>query len=214
MPPHLLSAVLRSVGACRWLVTRPLVSLARATKYFAPANLRATTEDDSYRRLIDYYMRNKYTLRYSGGLVPDFYHALIKGQGVFLSPVTAHSPAKLRLVYEVAALAFISCAAGGGAVDQHGHDLMTHTVSTTNHADMLLKGPHCQQHQGSRCAQELTVLLHCVFCTSLLVFVSCVCQLSSYDARSGLVIGSLSEIERYKEFRSGASEQQPPASNA
>jgi sedoheptulose-bisphosphatase len=32
------------------------------------------------RALVNYWIENKYTLRYSGGLVPDVYHILIKGQ--------------------------------------------------------------------------------------------------------------------------------------
>jgi len=133
----------------QWLVTRPSLSLSADCKTFAPANLRATAEDEQYRRLVvDHYLARKYTLRYSGGLVPDFYHALIKGQGVFLSPVTHKSPAKLRLLYEAAALSFISARAGGGAVDQHGRDLLTRRIG-------------------------------------------------HYDERTGLIIGSRNEVERY-----------------
>ena len=32
------------------------------------------------RALVDFWIENKYTLRYSGGLVPDVYHILAKGQ--------------------------------------------------------------------------------------------------------------------------------------
>ena len=49
---------------------------------FAPGNLRATADNSAYRALVNYWIENKYTLRYSGGLVPDVYHILLKGQGV------------------------------------------------------------------------------------------------------------------------------------
>ena len=49
---------------------------------FAPGNLRATADNNAYQALVNYWIENKYTLRYSGGLVPDVYHILIKGQGV------------------------------------------------------------------------------------------------------------------------------------
>jgi sedoheptulose-bisphosphatase len=150
------SSSLSGLSGDRWVLTRPSLRLARSTKYFAPANLRATSEDPLYRQLVvDHYLARKYTLRYSGGLVPDFYHALIKGSGVFLSPVTERSPAKLRLLYEVAALAFLSTQAGGGAVDQHGAELMGRT-------------------------------------------------LEHYDQRSGLVIGSMDEVERYSQLQRGS----------
>lgn len=87
------------------------------TRYFAPANLRAAAEDERYSKLVTYYMQHKYTLRYSGGLVPDVVHALVKGHGIYVSPVTATSKAKLRRLYELAPIALIMECAGGNAVD-------------------------------------------------------------------------------------------------
>ncbi|TLS30092.1 hypothetical protein PpBr36_03723 [Pyricularia pennisetigena] len=52
------------------------------TRYFAPANLRAAAECDKYSALVSHFISQKYTLRYSGGLVPDVVHALVKGHGV------------------------------------------------------------------------------------------------------------------------------------
>ena len=40
-------------------------------KLFAPGNLRATFDNPAYERLINYYLGEKYTLRYTGGMVPD-----------------------------------------------------------------------------------------------------------------------------------------------
>lgn len=87
------------------------------TRYFAPANLRAAAQDDRYMGLVSRYIREGYTLRYSGGLVPDVVHALVKGHGVYVSPVTAQSRAKLRRLYELYPVALIVEAAGGRAVD-------------------------------------------------------------------------------------------------
>jgi hypothetical protein len=39
--------------------------------------------------------------------VPDVHHILAKGGGVFCNPALTAAPAKLRLVYEAAPLAFI-----------------------------------------------------------------------------------------------------------
>ncbi|KAI0185530.1 hypothetical protein EV127DRAFT_441409 [Xylaria flabelliformis] len=87
------------------------------TRYFAPANLRAASEDARYMALISKYITERYTLRYSGGLVPDVVHALVKGHGVYLSPVTAGSKAKLRRAFELLPVALVVECAGGLAID-------------------------------------------------------------------------------------------------
>ena len=46
--------------------------------YFAPGNLRAAADNSVYKSLIDGYIANRWTLRYSGGLVPDVHLLLIK----------------------------------------------------------------------------------------------------------------------------------------
>lgn len=101
-------------------VLRPSVRLATPpfkTRYFAPANLRAAGHDERYMGLVSGYISEGYTLRYSGGLVPDVMHALVKGHGVYISPVTGRSAAKLRRLYELLPVAFVVEAAGGKAVD-------------------------------------------------------------------------------------------------
>ncbi|KAI4865193.1 sedoheptulose-1,7-bisphosphatase [Hypoxylon rubiginosum] len=87
------------------------------TRYFAPANLRSAAEDAKYMTLVSDFIQKKYTLRYSGGLVPDVVHALVKGHGIYISPVTAASKAKLRRLYELFPLALIVESAGGKAIN-------------------------------------------------------------------------------------------------
>lgn len=89
----------------------------RSTRYFAPANLRAAAEDPRYMALVARFVAERYTLRYSGGLVPDVVHALVKGHGVYVSPVTAGSRAKLRRAFELLPVALVVECAGGLAVD-------------------------------------------------------------------------------------------------
>lgn len=48
-----------------------------------------------------------------GGLGPDVYQLFVKGHGVFCNPASNGAPAKLRLAYEVAPIAFLVEAAGG-----------------------------------------------------------------------------------------------------
>ena len=40
---------------------------------FSPGNLRATFDNPEYEKLISYWVGEKYTLRYTGGMVPDVF---------------------------------------------------------------------------------------------------------------------------------------------
>lgn len=111
---------LRDRGSQDCEIIRTDVKLAEApfkTRYFAPANLRAAGQDAKYMALVNRYIEEGYTLRYSGGLVPDVLHALVKGHGIYVSPVTAKSKAKLRRLFELFPIALIVECAGGLAVD-------------------------------------------------------------------------------------------------
>ena len=44
-------------------------------KMFSPGNLRATFDNPEYEKLISYWVGEKYTLRYTGGMVPDVFQA-------------------------------------------------------------------------------------------------------------------------------------------
>ena len=74
--------------------------------------------DDAIRDYTRYVHRHEgYTARYSGALVGDIHRILMQG-GVFLYPGTMKKPeGKLRLLYEVAPLAFLVEQAGGRASD-------------------------------------------------------------------------------------------------
>merc|ERR550537_1293907 len=79
--------------------------------------MRAAQEVEGYSKLIDYYMTNRYTLRYSGGLVPDVCQQFTKQQGVFSNPTSKASPAKLRLAFEAAPFGLLVEKAGGKTSD-------------------------------------------------------------------------------------------------
>lgn len=125
-------------------IVRPSITLSPPpfkTRYFAPANLRAAAEDERYASLISSYISDKYTLRYSGGLVPDVVHALVKGHGVYVSPVTEASKAKLRRLYELAPLALIVECAGGRAVDPAtGRDVLATVIGDCDERGGLVCG--------------------------------------------------------------------------
>lgn len=96
-----------------WVVSIPKISIASKATTFGPGNLRACVDNHKYKALVDYWIENQYTLRYSGGLVPDIYHMLIKGQGVMSNASSRKCKAKLRLLFECAPIALIIEGAGG-----------------------------------------------------------------------------------------------------
>ncbi|KAG6763738.1 hypothetical protein POTOM_031177 [Populus tomentosa] len=104
-------------------------------KLFSPGNLRATFDNPDYEKhklfcllpmplfltqqLINYYVKEKYTLRYTGGMVPDVNQIIVKEKGVFTNVISPSSKAKLRLLFEVAPLGLLVENAGGYSSDGH-----------------------------------------------------------------------------------------------
>ncbi|KAF2796632.1 sedoheptulose-1,7-bisphosphatase [Melanomma pulvis-pyrius CBS 109.77] len=125
-------------------IVQPKVRLLDApfkTRYFAPANMRAAAEDEKYMNLITHFVSQRYTLRYSGGLVPDVVHALVKGHGIYVSPVTAVSKAKLRRLYELTPIALIVECAGGLAIDAgDGRSILERPIEHTDERAGLMCG--------------------------------------------------------------------------
>ena len=56
------------------------ISPAVVMQLFAPANLRATADNPAYGELVRHWMEQRYTLRYSGGMVPDVNHIFAKAR--------------------------------------------------------------------------------------------------------------------------------------
>jgi sedoheptulose-bisphosphatase len=100
-----------------WICSRHQIQIQPDCKIFSPANLRAAQDVPGYKRLVDHYMEERYTLRYSGGLVPDVYQQFTKTQGIFTNPTSPSSPAKLRLAFEAAPFALLVEKAGGKSSD-------------------------------------------------------------------------------------------------
>jgi len=98
--------------AC-WELSRDVVTIEKDGKIFAPGNLRATNDNAQYDALLKYWIENRYTLRYSGGMVPDVYHIFAKSKGVFTNVSSEKAKAKLRLLYEVAPIGLLVECAGG-----------------------------------------------------------------------------------------------------
>lgn len=120
-----------------WQVTKEELKVAPKTKIFAPANLRATSDNKAYNELFEFWKSSKYTLRYTGGLVPDISQILVRGNGVFANASSENAPAKLRFLYEVAPVSFLVEKAGGKSTDGKKSILDTEVVS------YVMKGTLC-----------------------------------------------------------------------
>lgn len=96
-----------------WICSRKRIRIKEDCKIFSPANLRCAQDLPGYKTLIDHFMMNRYTLRYSGGLVPDVSQQFTKCQGIFTNPTSEKCPAKLRLAFEACPFGFLVEKAGG-----------------------------------------------------------------------------------------------------
>jgi fructose-1,6-bisphosphatase I len=71
-----------------------------------------------HKEMINKMFEENYELTYSGGMVPDLHHILVRGGGLFSYPGASDKPeGKLRQLFEVFPFAHIFETAGGGATD-------------------------------------------------------------------------------------------------
>ena len=98
-----------------FVLSRENITLQESKKIYSPGSLRSDYTDE-HKNFIEYLENNDYKLRYSGGFVPDINQILLKGGGLFTYPATKKNPnGKLRLLFELAPMAFIMENAGGAA---------------------------------------------------------------------------------------------------
>ena len=64
-------------GPAGWQLVQDSMKVG-TKQVFAPANLRAAAENAAYKQLVDAFIQQRMTLRYSGGMVPDVHHILAK----------------------------------------------------------------------------------------------------------------------------------------
>lgn len=62
--------------ASQSLPRTPIIS--PSSKIFAPANLRCASENKVYAQLVELWIMKAFTLRYTGGMVPDVHHIIAK----------------------------------------------------------------------------------------------------------------------------------------
>ncbi|CAN1257136.1 Sedoheptulose-1,7-bisphosphatase, chloroplastic [Linum perenne] len=102
----------------KWQLVKETTEIGEG-KLFSPGNLRATFDNPDYEKLINYYVKEKYTLRYTGGMVPDVNQIIVKEKGIFTNVISPTTKAKLRLLFEVAPLGLLVESAGGYSSDGH-----------------------------------------------------------------------------------------------
>ena len=65
------------ITAASWQQSKASIQIGHKN-VFAPANLRAAADNPAYSKLVAEWLAQKYTLRYSGGMVLDVHHILAK----------------------------------------------------------------------------------------------------------------------------------------
>lgn len=98
----------------KWVHVKETTEIGEG-KMFSPGNLRAMQDNAAYEKLINYYITEKYTLRYTGGMVPDVFQIIVKEKGVFTNVISPTTKAKLRLLFEVAPIGLLIEKAGGAS---------------------------------------------------------------------------------------------------
>ncbi len=106
--------ILNDVG--EFILLREFLGVGDTAKNYSPGNLSAIADNPAYGRLLQHWMDEKLTLRYSGCMASDVHHILSKGQGVFTNVGGSKYPqGKLRLVFECGPFAYLVEQAGGAA---------------------------------------------------------------------------------------------------
>jgi fructose-1,6-bisphosphatase I len=108
------SFILDDVG--EYILLSENMGIADDAKNYSPGNLRALADNPGYRASMDRWLKEQFTLRYSGCMVADIHHIFAKGQGVFTNVGGAKYPqGKLRLAFECGPFAYLVEQAGGMA---------------------------------------------------------------------------------------------------
>jgi sedoheptulose-bisphosphatase len=92
-------------------------TVAPEAQIFSPGNLRATNVLPGYDQFVSGLVKRNTTLRYTGGMVPDVAQILVKGSGIFTTPVGQGFKVKLRVCFECGPIAHLMSLAGAAATD-------------------------------------------------------------------------------------------------
>ncbi|CDW72877.1 sedoheptulose--bisphosphatase [Stylonychia lemnae] len=123
----------------QWVISQKNIRIRTDGRYFSPGNTRSIQYNKGYRDCIQFWSRNGYILRYSGGMAPDCYHIFKKGEGVF-SSVSGEPKVtpKLRLLYECAPISYLCEKAGGLSSDGTQSVLDIQVKGYTQKCDIII----------------------------------------------------------------------------
>lgn len=122
-----------------WIDQRKNIRINPKTTIFSPGNIKAAALNEGYGKCLDYWVKNGYTLRYSGAMAADCFHIFVKGEGIF-SSVSAPPKVgpRLRVLYENLPIAFLVVKAGGWASDGVNHLMQITVTSYTQRSDIII----------------------------------------------------------------------------
>lgn len=109
------------------------IIMPKVGKYYSinQSNKYNWYESDKMNKIIEHFIKKKYSQRYVGSLVADAHRTLIKG-GFFSYPIDINKKGKLRLLYESIPFCFLFQQAGGYAYLDDFNTLWTNTSFPTN----------------------------------------------------------------------------------
>lgn len=128
----------------QFYLTKEKLAVAEQSKHFAPGNLRAAAENQDYLNVTNEWIKRGLTLRYSGGMVPDINHILLKGNGIFTYPGYSKAPeGKLRILFECNPMSLLMEQAGGGSSDGAGR-VLAKKIQNLHQRTPIFIGSKCE----------------------------------------------------------------------
>jgi sedoheptulose-bisphosphatase len=140
-----------------WVMSHKGMAIKPEGRFFSPGNAKSMKYNKGYRDCIQYWAKNGYTLRYSGGMAPDCFHVFMKGEGIFSSvSFPGKVKPKLRFLYEVAPIAFL-CEMAGGSSSDGEISILDVPASGYDHIHDIIIG---SSEEVNRCVRFLQVYTH------------------------------------------------------
>jgi fructose-1,6-bisphosphatase I len=137
-----------------FVLLREYLGIADDAKNYSPGNLRALNDNEGYKKLMQTWLDEELTLRYSGAMVADVHHIFSKGQGVFANVGGKKYPeGKLRLVFECGPLAYLASQAGGDASDGKG-SILDKTIEAIDQRSPIIIGSKNEVARSAKVLNE------------------------------------------------------------
>jgi fructose-1,6-bisphosphatase I len=124
-----------------YVLSEENITVKERGSIFSPGGLRKDCTEN-HLKFLEYLEAEGYKLRYSGGFVPDINQVLIKRGGIFTYPALKKDPrGKLRLLFELQPMAFITEQAGGLATNGSDNILDIRVESLDQRSPIYIGSP-------------------------------------------------------------------------